>query len=124
MVFLFACTKYYKTRLNFPGKVKNKKITETKVLLWSIFPVQISLHWKILRFPVTRLFKNHQLSSEERHKSPLLFANLIGALLFFQDAADSAWRMAKGCILRLYLYQVKSDHIQVYGEQAGRETDY
>lgn len=84
----------------------------------------INPHWKILRFLVTRLFKNHQLSSEERHKSSLLFANLIGALFFLQDSAESAWLMAKGCILPPYLYQVKNDHIQLDGEQAGRETDY
>lgn len=62
--------------------------------------------------------------SEERHKSPLLFANLIGALFFFQDSAESAWLTAKGCILPLYLYRVKNDHIQVDGEQAGREAEY
>lgn len=36
MVFLFACKKYYKTRLSFPG---GGGITATKVLPWSIFPV-------------------------------------------------------------------------------------
>lgn len=100
-----------------------EEITETKVLPWNIFP-----GWEeILRFLFTRLFKNHQWFSEERHKSPLLFVNLInliGALFFFQDSAESAWLMAKGCILPLYLYQIKNGHIQVDVEQAGRETKY
>lgn len=52
------------------------------------------------------------------------FICLVGALFFFQDSAESAWLMAKGCILPLYLHQVKNGHIQVDGEQDGRETAY
>lgn len=104
--------------MSFLGE--GEEITETKLLPWNIFP-----GWEeILRFLITRLLKNHQLFSEERHKSPLLFANLIGALFSFQDSAESAWLMAKGCILPLYLYQIKNAHIQADGEQADRETEY
>lgn len=92
------------------------KIIGTRAVLWSA-PEPINLHGKILRFLVTRLSKNHQLSEEERHKSSLLFAKLIGALFFLQDPAESAWLVAKGCILPPYLYQVQYGCVQLSADK-------
>lgn len=78
MVFLFTGQKYDKLDWIFMKRKNTHTHTHPpKGLLWNTFPVAINLRWKMLRFLVTRLFKTHQLCSQERHKSALLFAWLV-----------------------------------------------